>query len=157
MRRALPAFVVLLVATTVRAGPIDERASRALTSTVTHELMSPYCPELLLADCPTQGANELRLEVARRAAAGESAGSIEDDLVARFGSHIRAIPEFHGLGTVAWLAPPVAGVLGLLTIGFVLRDAARAPGATGNVTGVGDSSARDALDARVQDALDELD
>lgn len=67
--------------------------------------MSPFCPGLLLANCPSPQADSLRRAIAARAAAGESRAHIEADLLATYGEVVRAAPPRRGFGLVAWLAP----------------------------------------------------
>jgi cytochrome c-type biogenesis protein CcmH len=71
------------------------------------ELMSPYCPGLLLADCPSPDAFELRAEIRARLAAGETPAQVKADLYARFGDSIRATPEPRDWGLLLWTAPLV--------------------------------------------------
>jgi cytochrome c-type biogenesis protein CcmH len=75
-------------------------------------VMSPFCPGLLLANCPSPQADSLRRAVARRAAAGESRAHLIADLVATYGDGIRAAPASRGFGLVAWLAPALVLVGG---------------------------------------------
>ena len=58
---ALVGLVTLLSPRLVLGQPRD-----LALSTVTHELMSPFCPGLLLADCRSDGARHLRAEIGRR-------------------------------------------------------------------------------------------
>jgi cytochrome c-type biogenesis protein CcmH len=69
------------------------------------ELMSPYCPGLMLADCPSPDAFELRAEIRARLAAGETPAQVKADLFARFGDSIRATPEPRDWGLLLWAAP----------------------------------------------------
>ena len=112
----------ILVALLVGPAPVGAQTAGAdeRTSTITHELMSPFCPELLLADCPSDSARVLREAIARRVGAGETARSIEDDLVGRYGDQIRTMPLFQGIGVLVWLAPPIAGALGLLAVAIAV-------------------------------------
>ncbi|MCC6164845.1 MAG: cytochrome c-type biogenesis protein CcmH [Acidobacteria bacterium] len=84
-------------------------------------LMSPYCPGLTLAACPSGAATTLRMDIARRLSDGETPEAIVDDLVARFGDEIRGMPSTRGIGLGLWLAVPASGVLVLAA----LRAAAR--------------------------------
>lgn len=68
-------------------------------------VMSPFCPELLLANCPSPQADSLRRAIAVRAAAGETRAHLEADLLATYGDVVRAAPPGRGFGLVAWLAP----------------------------------------------------
>ena len=130
------------------------RDARALI----HDLMSPYCPGLLLSDCRSEGARTLRAEIGRRLQTGESRADVEADLVARFGPGIRTMPAMDGIGLIAWIAPPVVGLLGLgtaiWTIGR-LTPKRRAPG--GPVEGGAECVGAGAVDARIADELAALD
>jgi cytochrome c-type biogenesis protein CcmH/NrfF len=95
---------------------------------LSRELMSPFCPGLLLSDCQSSGAQELRLEIRRRFEAGESRAAIVDDLVQRFGPGVRGRPEARGFGTVAWVFPVVIAVATLLLLVSRLRRATAASG-----------------------------
>ena len=125
-------------------------------SRVTHELMSPFCPGLLLADCGSQGAFELREEIARRIDAGERADAIEDDLIVRFGPRIRTIPEFSGFGLLAWMGPPVIGLGGFAFLVAAVRASTRRQPAV-EVRVEDETDADPAVLERVQDELDDLD
>jgi len=111
MRRGAALVLALtLAAATVAAQPrdLDAQAHQIFTS-----VMSPYCQGLLLADCPSQAAFELRREVRARLEAGETPADIEQSLYNRFGDVIRAVPPPGGSGLVLWLAPAVVLVLSL--------------------------------------------
>ena len=71
------------------------------------ELMSPYCPGLMLADCPSPDAFDLRAEIRARLTAGETPTEVKADLYARFGESIRATPEPREWGLLLWTAPLV--------------------------------------------------
>ncbi|MGE3578621.1 MAG: cytochrome c-type biogenesis protein CcmH [Vicinamibacterales bacterium] len=128
----------------------------ARTKAITHDVMSPFCPGLLLADCPSEKAFELREEIGARVARGETRESIEDDLAARFGEHIRTEPGFSGIGLLAWLGPPIAALIGLLVI---VRQArlATAGGLAAQTAAGPAAPIDDRTEHRLQDELDELD
>ena len=67
--------------------------------------MSPFCPGLLLANCPSPQADSLRRALAARAAAGASRAELEADLIATYGDQVRAAPARRGVGLVAWATP----------------------------------------------------
>jgi cytochrome c-type biogenesis protein CcmH/NrfF len=154
----LGGWVAAAVASIVLASPRpatgQPRASDAAVSTVTHELMSPFCPGLLLADCRSDGARVLRAEIARRIDAGETPDAIESDLVTRFGPEIRTVPEFRGLGILAWIGPLLAGAGGL-TVVVVAIQTATAPQPDGNEADGPDGD--DALRERIEDELAALE
>jgi cytochrome c-type biogenesis protein CcmH len=153
MRRRAPlvlALIVVLTAAASAAQPdeIDAKAQRIFTS-----IMSPYCPGLLLADCPSPAAFTLRLEVRQRLIAGESPAAIEQDLYNRFGEVLRAVPEPERWGLVAWIVPPVAFVLSLAAVMWFL---ARVPGQSSSPAP--ERLATDpALEERLQHELDDVD
>jgi cytochrome c-type biogenesis protein CcmH/NrfF len=95
---------VVLAATAAHAQPTDvDRNAQRLFS----QVMSPYCPGLLLADCPSPDAFALRAEIRARLAAGEAPADVENDLYARFGNSIRATPEPRRWGLLLWVVPLV--------------------------------------------------
>ena len=127
------------------------------TSALTHGLMSPFCPGLLLADCRSDGARELRAEIAARLGAGETSEAIENDLVQRFGPQIRTVPEFRGVGVLAWMGPPLIGIAGIVFVVAAIRSATRhgVPGDTGG--GIDGATEDPAMVERLRDELDQLD
>ena len=83
-----------------------------------HEIMSPFCPGMTLATCPSPAAADLRDEIARRFEAGDSRDAILPDLIARFGEGVRGTPVAAGPGALLWLLP---GVLGLALLTGVIQ------------------------------------
>jgi cytochrome c-type biogenesis protein CcmH/NrfF len=109
----------LAVAPAWAQGPSHDAAAIART------LMSPYCPGLLLADCQSSGAHDLRSEIRSRLEAGETSRDIVDDLATRFGDRIRTQPAMEGLGAVAWILPPMMGIASVSLLALRLRTIAR--------------------------------
>jgi cytochrome c-type biogenesis protein CcmH len=94
--------------TTVAAQDVT-RANRLLGT-----LMSPFCPGLTLANCPSPYAETLRVSIRTRLDAGEPPDSIVESLVAAFGEGIRGAPPARGMGLALWALPVVAvGASGL--------------------------------------------
>lgn len=118
VRAGAVAALIFVLLCPVRSGAQDVSQQ---SSVLTHDLMSPFCPGLLLADCKSDGARELRAEIAQRLAAGEAGPAIEADLIARFGPEIRTEPEFRGIGILAWLGPVLLGVGGFAVMTGALR------------------------------------
>jgi cytochrome c-type biogenesis protein CcmH len=110
---AAGALIVAAMALTVSAQSRDPatEAQKIFTS-----VMSPYCPGLLLADCPSPAAFELRADIRRRLDAGESASDIERDLYRQFGDAIRAVPSPRGWGALLWIAPAIVLALTLAAL-----------------------------------------
>jgi len=96
---------------TVPAAHDVTRANRLLGT-----IMSPFCPGLTLANCPSASAETLRVSIRGRLATGESPDSIMESLVAAFGERVRGAPRARGLGLALWALPVVglgAGAIGL--------------------------------------------
>jgi cytochrome c-type biogenesis protein CcmH/NrfF len=108
---------VVLVLSTITCWPVLAAPSVAYeANTLTHRLMSPYCPGLLLADCPSDGARALRAEIVQRLQNGERPEAIEDDFITRFGPASRTEPEFRGLALVFWFGLVVLGLASLVVL-----------------------------------------
>jgi cytochrome c-type biogenesis protein CcmH/NrfF len=93
------------------------RAAREVIDNV----LSPYCPGLLLANCPSPQADSLRKAIVDRARGGETREAIEADLLSWYGEAVRAAPKGEGLGVAAWVTPGVALVTAGVAIALWLR------------------------------------
>lgn len=113
--------VPLIVAVLLTASPAKAQDTRE--QELSSALMSPFCPGLLLVNCPSPNARTLRVEIAGRFARGESRGQIEDDLIDRYGASILGSPRPVGLGLLAWLLPGMTGLLTLSLAGIAVRRA----------------------------------
>ncbi len=137
---------------------------------VIDNVLSPYCPGLLLANCPSAQADSLRKAITERARGGESRASIEADLLAWYGESVRAAPLGSGLGLAAWFTPGLAVLLGGIFIALWLRrrtasaaalaGGAPAPGAgaasAAAASAASGSAARDASPAASSTAADAM-
>ncbi|HEX9727096.1 MAG TPA: cytochrome c-type biogenesis protein CcmH [Gemmatimonadales bacterium] len=83
---------------TLRAAPPSSDVTEA--NKLLGTLMSPFCPGLTLANCPSAYAETLRVSVRGRLDAGEEPDSIVESLVAAFGEGMRGAPRAAGLGLV---------------------------------------------------------
>jgi cytochrome c-type biogenesis protein CcmH len=156
MMRVRLAWVVVAAVMVIAGASVQAQSVGLEAHTLTHRLMSPYCPGLLLADCGSQGAADLRAEILRRLQAGERPDAVERDLIARFGPAIRTEPEFSGLGIIAWLGPLVLGLAGLGLVVFVVRRATHRVG-TSDGCGLEDVERDAGINLRLQDELEALD
>lgn len=134
----------------------DMTGARQQAFTLSGQLMSPFCPGLLLSSCQSQGAHDLKAEITRRLEAGETQEVIVADLVRRFGPNIRGAPEMRGVGLIAWLGPAVIGGVGVLILGVALRRFAR-PGPDAEAGTPTQAESSPELSARVDEELDALD
>lgn len=120
----MPKLPVLLVLLVVGSGPATVLAQSTDVETQAQQVfthvMSPYCPGLLLADCPSPDAFTLRAEVRARLRAGEAAEDIEESLYTKFGDGIRAVPKAGGIGLVLWVAPLIVFAASLVGLAWYL-------------------------------------
>lgn len=83
--------------------------------------MSPYCPGLLLADCRSPAAVDLRAEVRRQLEDGASEAEVRERIESQFGEKLLAAPHSRGFGLVAWLTPYAVIIAGLVAIFVWMR------------------------------------
>ena len=101
---------------------VETEASRIFNST-----MSPFCPGLLIANCPSPGAAQLKEQVREQLAAGLSPDSVRVLLFAAYGEQLRATPPARGFGLLAWLVPGLGLVGGAAVVTWWLRRRGRLP------------------------------
>ena len=133
---------------------------------VIDNVLSPYCPGLLLANCPSPQADSLRKAITDRVRGGESRADIEASLLAHYGDAVRAAPVGQGLGLAAWFTPGIAVLLGGIFIALWLKRSTAAepqpaaattsPAAPAAAATPADDAMRARLDALVRnDAIDD--
>jgi cytochrome c-type biogenesis protein CcmH/NrfF len=115
--RALVAAACLIV---MLGPPVSAASPSALTERVAEKVMSPYCPGLTLAACPSEEARKLRGRIEAWARQGLGEERIMRRLENELGPEVRAVPSGAD-GFWAWALPAVflgtgAAVL-LLTVG----------------------------------------
>lgn len=113
------AFMTVSAGTTQNPSGVADSLSPAARSAVVTQsnqlfgtLMSPFCPGLTLANCPSIYAETLRVSVRGRLAAGEEPDQVVESLVAAFGEGMRGAPRARGLGLALWTLPFIALVGG---------------------------------------------
>ena len=106
----------------------------------------------MLEVCPTREAEALRDSIQLGAAEGLSADSLVEWMIAGHGEEYRAWPKRSGAGLLAWVAPPLALLMGLAVVVVVLR---RLMGRETGVAGSGGLS--DEEQARLDEAMAELE
>lgn len=110
-------LALLLLAWSVLAGAaIDtygfrDEAERTRFQTLTRELRCPKCQNQDLADSNAPIAGDLRREIQRLMAAGQSDEEIIAHLEQRYGEFIRYRPPFEGRTLLLWTLPAL-GLLG---------------------------------------------
>jgi len=114
MSRCLLVLVLLVAVSAVAANESQRNDVERAAHAIFGDFMSPYCPGLLLADCRSPGAVELRREIRAQLAAGVSERAVRQELEAQFGEKLLAAPPAHGFGLLAWVMPFLAVGVGLL-------------------------------------------
>lgn len=99
-------FLFICLCCSAQAAAIDLPADQeGRAQKIFDTVFSPFCPGRLLRDCPTFKATDLKNTIRSSVAAGRSDEEIVADLVNAYGNSIKALPEKHGFGLVAWVAP----------------------------------------------------
>ncbi|MEZ4450081.1 MAG: cytochrome c-type biogenesis protein CcmH [Nannocystaceae bacterium] len=148
----------------MRASPAADgsEAAEALTTELSHDLMSPYCPGRTIATCPSPQARKLEREIMAKAESGMTRQEIEAELVARFPD----IQGYVGRPELIW-GTALGAVLAIAALAWaarrwVMRGRASAAGAAAVAVGpeVTTPGARAASQREIdalEDALDEVD
>lgn len=148
-----------ILATVVAAPALAQSPARQQASDLSRELMSPFCPGKLLADCTSSYAGELREAIAKRLEAGEPLEAIKADLVRQYGTEILGAPPAEGVGLLAWVLPALLGLATAVGVGVKVARAARETRLAGQAVPV--PAAAGGADAaaleRLRDELRDLD
>lgn len=155
-RRRLAAFLFVSLAV---ATPLAAQTPNQQATDLAHELMSPFCPGKLLAECTSSLAGDLRQAVEQRIAAGETKEAVKADLLRQYGKEILGAPEAEGVGLLAWALPALVGLLSAAGIGWKVMRAARAGQAalTTPLAVAGGGTAESVVLAQLDDELRDLD
>lgn len=145
----------LLLAATVSApalSPELERQARELEAT----FVAPCCWSQQVSVHQSPAADEVRRDIRRRLARGETREQIIDDYVVQFGERILVVPPARGYKLALYLLPPVllvasgAGIVVLVRRMTAHRAAAAAQATAPQVPEAG-------YDSRLDEELRELD
>ncbi len=110
---ALLAAAVSLVVVAAR-GPAPASALQDRVRAIASTLRCPVCQDLSVADSPSALAEEMRTTIAEKLQAGETPDQIRAGFVGAYGQWILLAPTHSGLNLVAWIAPVLLLVGGLL-------------------------------------------
>jgi cytochrome c-type biogenesis protein CcmH/NrfF len=116
------------------------------------ELMCPTCKTRLDQSTSPQ-ANQIRRELGRMQARGESRTAAKRTLAAEYGSEVLADTPHSGFGVLAWLGPTVLVLAG---VGLAVLLARRWRGAEGRVPAL-TAAERSRLERQVDDELARLE
>lgn len=116
-------------------GPSDTTAVRAQDDTEAQrlfgQLMSPFCPGLTLAACPSPGADSLRSDIRARLSSGETPRSVVASYAVDWGEQMLGAPPVRDWGAVLWVTPGVLLTLGAIGLTLWLRTQRRRVDAAG--------------------------
>src|SRR5947209_4148219 len=120
------------VAVLAYGGRTDPPSLDARTLSVASGLRCLVCEGESVAESPSGFARNVRALIRRQLQAGETPGAIQSYLVSKYTDSILLAPPKGGLGSLAWLAPPLLllGGLGLL-VTLILDWRRRGRNATG--------------------------
>jgi len=139
-------------ATLAQEPVVDKAAAQAEAQVLFREVMSPFCPGLTLADCPSPNAFELRKDIQACLERGESRESIVDALVAQYGTELLSDPSDTPIGRVVWGVPFLLAVLAAGVLAILVRRMTRGQQAE-TAAGAEPAAVRERLDEELA-ALD---
>lgn len=88
---------------------------------LTQQIRCLVCQNEAISDSTAPLAADLRREVRRMIAAGQSDAEVKDFLLARYGDFVLYRPRFQATTAVLWLAPTLLLLLVVVTIWRVIR------------------------------------
>lgn len=143
------------------SAPVSQEAAEALTTELSHDLMSPYCPGRTISSCTSPQARKLEQYILSEAQAGKSRAEIEGELVKRFPD----IQGYLGRPELLW-GTALGAVLAMAALTWAARRwldrgrRASAAGVAGAAVTGGSAAPRAASPrelAALEDALDQVD
>lgn len=101
-----------------------ENKSDSLTEDIAQEIyyetLSPFCPGRALADCPTEQARDLKLQMFNDLKAGKSKQQIIEEFLNKYGKNFSSTPDMSGINLAAWILPIIVVAIGLVIVFFKL-------------------------------------
>ena len=82
----------------------------------------PACQGETVEESQTAIAASIRAIIRQRLVDGQSPAAIEAFLASRYGAQILLSPPSHGVGALAWLAPPLAALSGAVVLVALVVD-----------------------------------
>ena len=133
--------VGLLAAGHVNAQQAIDKSASEIFGTV----MSPFCPGMTIATCPSSQAAELRDDIRSRLAAGATRNEVLDELYAQWGEEVLGPRSATGAGLLAWLVPALALLVGAVGLTTWLRVSSRRVRRAGSLSEAVDPEAEQRL------------
>jgi cytochrome c-type biogenesis protein CcmH len=116
---ALAASAATLTTVAVRGHPPASRAQQV--QQIAAGLHCPICKDLSVADSPAPLAQQMRLQIAQKLSAGESAEQIRAGFVAAYGDSVLMSPPRRGLAGAAYYLPLLVLGAGVIAAVILLR------------------------------------
>lgn len=121
LRLAVASAIAAMIASQASARDLDARANA-----VAARLRCPVCQNESVADSPSELADQMRLLIREKLAAGETEQQIVDYFVSKYGEWILLEPPRRGVLWIVWLAPAAALLSGgYLALSYVRRTTRR--------------------------------
>jgi cytochrome c-type biogenesis protein CcmH len=114
-RRLSWAVVAVVAVVALAFGTVDDGPARATEDRVQQiaaTIRCPQCRSQSAADSDASTAQAVRTEIAERVEAGESADEIRAYFASRYGEQILLTPPADGVGSIVWVLPVAATVVG---------------------------------------------
>ena len=121
--------LVLLLVPMRASGATAQQAIDKAANEIFGSVMSPFCPGMTIATCPSSQAADLRVQIRNRLAAGATKQEVLDELYSVWGEEVLGPVPKGGLGVFAWLVPGGVMVLGAVALTVWLRSSSRRYGA----------------------------
>ena len=116
----LPGLLVLSVA--IACVSENDLTDDQRAYTLDRELMCPVCDGQTIDQSHAQIAEDMKLVVREKIAAGESNQEIRDYFVARYGEVVLASPDASGFNLIVWVMPVLLIGGGILAVFWVLKN-----------------------------------
>jgi len=111
------ALLVALVAALVAPAAAPASQQHPTQNELESEIMCPVCGTTL-DQSDSAVAQNMKMFIAHRIAAGDSKSQIENSLVAQFGEAVLAAPPKHGFNLIAWLLPLIGLLVAAPIVGW---------------------------------------
>jgi cytochrome c-type biogenesis protein CcmH len=115
------ACVAAVASLLVSSQAVGQQAIDKTASEIFGTVMSPFCPGMTIATCPSSQAAALRDEVRAQLAAGATKEDVLDSLYAQWGEDVLGPRSATGVGLLAWLVPALAILVGAAGLTLWLR------------------------------------
>jgi cytochrome c-type biogenesis protein CcmH len=102
-------------------GPSPPRTMPERVRAVASTIRCPVCQDLSVADSPARLAQEIRAQIAQKLREGETPDQVRQDYVRVYGGFVLLAPPRRGIDLVAWAAPALFLIGGLVVAASSIR------------------------------------